>query len=256
MNSIYENKAQEIRSKYEKMNNELSAIKAINHDNISNLGLLKNLFSSQYQDVIQDLTKIIEYISVNNENKDNKDNKENVEEESPASIVRMLDLGWNEHETVEDSLINLNIYKNTSGGYWCATSRQVLEGSFLCKVLVEEMKTQSPSFWVHNFGIIKKDRKNHDNVYYNDSIVIASNGSLAGRYSGSGDAKKLFDGFWKTGDILIVKRDDQNNIYFGLNDESDLKLAYENEAGEFRIVLGFGSGTITDSFRMIYLNVN
>jgi len=254
MNSIYENKAQEIRSKYEKMNNELSAIKAINHDNISNLGLLKNLFSSQYQDVIQDLTKIIEYISANKENKDNKDNKEKVEEESPASIIRMLDLGWNEHETVEDTLITLG-KKTITGSYWCVTSRQVLEGSFLCKILVEEMNTQSPSWWVHNFGIIKKDRKNNDDVYYNDSIVIASNGSLAGRYSGSGDAKKLFEGFWKTGDTLIVKRDNQNNIYFGLNDETDLKLAYENEEGEFRIVLGFGSASKTDSFRMMYLNL-
>jgi len=255
MNTLYSGKIEKINIKYLQLINESSTNKGINHDNISNLVLLKNLFSTQYQDVIQDLTKIIEFISANNENKENKDNKEKVEEESPASIVRMLDLGWNEHVTVEDTLIRTT--SNINNGYWCVTSRQVLDGSFLCKILVEEMITQNPSWWVHNFGVIRKNRNNNnDGNYYDDCILMSSNGYLARKYSGSGDSKKLFEGFWKTGDTLIVKRDEQNNIYFGLNDESDLKLAYGNETGEFRIVLGFGSGTISDSFRMMYLNVN
>jgi len=55
---------------------------------------------------------------------------------------------------------------------------------------------------------------------------MSSNGFLVEKYSDEGDETRLFEGYWKTGDTLIVKRDEQNDIYFGINDENDLKNSH------------------------------
>jgi len=134
MYSVYSNKIEHLSKTNETMINEFSSNKEIYYKNLSNIVILKNLISNKYQDVLQDLTKIIEFKSVNSVN---KDNNLTVEEESPASIIKMLDLSWNEHRAVDNTLIQT--HKFTPSTYTCVSSRQVLNGTFLCKVLIEEI---------------------------------------------------------------------------------------------------------------------
>ena len=60
---------------------------------------------------------------------------------------------------------------------------------------------------------------------------------------------------WTKGDILFVKRDFNNSIWFGVNDESNMYEAYKNEEGIFRICMGFSSSVGRDRFRLVYLNL-
>ena len=48
-----------------------------------------------------------------------------------------------------------------------------------------------------------------------------------------------------------MKRDEQNNIYFAINNETSYKLAYDNIDGAFRIVLGFSVSANGDKYKTI-----
>jgi len=248
--SKYNEKINQISERYESLYNGLTEFKDNNKNkNMSQLHLIKEEYCKEFQVVIQQLTQIIDFISSNE-----KKNEETKEEESPASIVRMLNLNWMPNDAVEHNVITTNNHTDNSASYWCVVSEETLNGSFLSKVNIEKIENRNPSYWRHNFGIIRKDRKATDNEYYNDSITFQSNGWLTKEFYGSGDFKKLSEP-WKSGDTIILKRDTNNKIYFGVNDESDLQLAYEGISGEFKIVFGFSNSSKESVFRMDYLNI-
>ena len=58
---------------------------------------------------------------------------------------------------------------------------------------------------------------------------------------------------WKTGDDIIIKRDSDNDLWFGLNDEQSVVKSC-NAEGSFRIVMGFLNGDkSSEEFKLTYL---
>jgi len=247
MNSNYYNdKIKKFDEIYCKSNEELLKVKENSKNNIEKFANLKGLFSSEYNKIIEDLTAIINKVSETEEKKE-------VEEESPASIVRSLNLNWKDHPSCEGNLVTDNYAE--SGSYWYVESEQVLDGPFLCKVEIEEFSSLC-FYWHHMFGIIRvnnRESTSKDN-YYKDCIIMSSSGYLANKYLGEGAYKLLFRD-WVKGDVLIVKRDHNNTIYFGINDEYDMKEAFTGISGEYRICMGFTCHVRTDKFKMTYLNI-
>ena len=245
--SCYEDKINNLTNKSDSLLKTQAQAKHNIQDNHINLKSLQELFSSSYKLIIDDLTIIIDKISTTETNV--------VDEESPASKINSLNLNWVSHPSCEGNLV-INNHTNQSS-YWCVEGEQILDGAFLCKVEVEEFNGTG-GCWNHNFGIIRENKINFSQSnYYNNCILIASNNWLAKKYSGSGAHVQLpgTNQAWTKGDILFVKRDFNNSIWFGVNDESNMYEAYQNEEGSFRICMGFSSSVGSDRFRLVYLNL-
>jgi len=244
---LYFQKQELISSKYKLLLEQ----DAINHDtyikNKNNLIGLKEHFSSRYELIIQDLTKVIECISSLEEKKKSEKTEEDIEE-SPAGKPSCLNLCWMSDPATQCNVIN--VINDGKEYYWCVKSEEVLFGPFICKISVD-LLINLPDYWNHTCGIIKEDGVNNIS-YYNDSILMNSNGYIASKFSGSGAHKIIFDK-WKTGDELIIKRDHNNSISFGLNDENNLKEEFFSIEGNFRIVMGFCNSIQGDKFSMKYL---
>ena len=140
------------------------------------------------------------------------------------------------------------------GTNWNVKSEEVLTGEFRAVIKVHSIDSSKVSTnFSHCVGICRKNSTNIDN-YYNDSILIQSNGYLANKFSGSGSHKKLLKNSWKNGDEIIIIRDKNNSVFFAVNDEKEALLAFENISGEFRIILGFNSNNSGDKFELLELN--
>lgn len=144
--------------------------------------------------------------------------------------------------------------KKTSGTYWCIRSEEVLDGEFTARVKVKRIDAgKTGTYWNFGFGICRHNSTN-DNNYYNDAITMLSNGWLANKFTSSGSHRQLFTKHWAKDDILIIKRDEKNTVWFGVNDENNLKKAFDGITGEFRIVLGFGIAMQNDEFELIEID--
>jgi hypothetical protein len=199
----------------------------------------KNLFSKDFEETLNKVdknirSKEIQYIL---------DGKFNFND-----VGKSLDLSWENGS----SLINTS---SKGGSYWCVRSNETLNGQFLCKVKILSIDSSAvTSYWNYCFGVCKLNLRDQ-NTYYNDSLIFQSNGYISKEFTGSGSHLQLFNGQdWKTGDELLLKRDENNNIYFGINSETSLKLAFSNQPEPFKIVMGFSSVRNGDSFSMIELN--
>ena len=246
----WHNTLESITTTYQKLNQTLLTQKDTVLCSNKNLLSLKETFYLNYKTIIDELTFIIDKIS---DSSNEQSEKEKDTEESPASIIRSLNLNWISDSSTDGNLVT----SNKGSSYWCVESEQVLEGPFISKVEIEQF-TRNQYYWNHMFGIIRNNKISFDmGSYYNNAILISSNGWLADKYSGSGAHKKLWDQerHWKQGDILIVKRDNNNTIWFGINDESNLFEAFDNIDGEYRICMGFISTAGNEKFRMVYLNL-
>jgi len=130
--------------KIDKENNLLKNNTNKHKEMIIQLTEMKNLFSSNYTNVIMDLTFLIEKIqSVDIDKKENTD----LEEESPASIIRRKPHEFQELNTLQMSYLEVDdsrrIVNNKLGG-WCTVK---ILGGFL-----EEGKEDSLELMIHNEG--------------------------------------------------------------------------------------------------------
>lgn len=119
--------------------------------------------------------------------------------------------------------------------YWAEVSKEILKGSFFAKIKIVEI---NPSYanndWYYSIGMIKADTTDF-NSFYSYSIMLKSTGKA---YS-SGDSDVDLFTTWKTGDYIYVKRDENNTVLFGLNDEDNLRPAFYNKQGDYKILFGF-----------------
>ena len=136
---------------------------------------------------------------------------------------------------------NRIVITSHGGNYWCGKSQFVVGGVFEAKVTVIKIdNTKANGNYNYGVGLIKRVQTNDDNMYYKDSLIFYSNGFNNIKFNGYKD-KKLFDRIWKTGDIILIKRDKLNNVYFGINTDSTYKLAFESIEGSYQIVFGFSN---------------
>ena len=161
--------------------------------------------------------------------------------------------GKNNTELMNIGASSFNLYSlqpTNTGSYWTVKSQEVLEGAFECKIRVKHINSSSAnSYWNYGIGIMKHD-STRDSNYYDDGVVFLSNGWLANKFSGSGSHVQLFNNIWKDGDLLLIKRDESNNVYFGMNDENSYKLAFDNISGKYRVIFGFSSSMKEGEFEL------
>jgi len=209
----------------------------------SNFLKLKELFSSNFNNILEEIQVVINSISIHDAIKEDNDN------ESPASKIKMLSLNWIDdgYSTKLNEVIN---ERQNVKNYWLARSEEVLDGAFLCKILVENI-THNSAF-NHGAGILKHDLNvNNDGFYAYACCLYLSNGDLNQPFVGNPSGIKL--DIWRNGDEIIIKRDSDNDLWFGLNDETKL-VKSTNVPGPFRIVLGFlNASQENEVFKMVYL---
>ena len=98
------------------------------------------------------------------------DKNETIEEESPAGKQRSLNINWISCEATNGNQITSNKPSNQDGYYWCVKSEEVLTGSFICKVQVDNIA--SNDYWNHTFGIVKEASLKRGDYYYNCIKVV------------------------------------------------------------------------------------
>ena len=122
--------------------------------------------------------------------------------------------------------------------WWCAKSEFVLNRAFEVKISIIKIdENRAKSEWTYAVGMIKNCSKKVTD-YYKDSILLVSDGYKNKKFSGEYD-KKLLNNNWKPGDLILIKRDNLNNVYIGLANEMSYQLEYESIEGSFQIIFGF-----------------
>lgn len=145
---------------------------------------------------------------------------------------------------------------SNSNSYFVIKCSTPLFGPFKCKVKIWSINEGiTKDYWSYTFGVIKRNSiKNSD--YFHDSLLFHSNGYIAPQFSGSGGGNRLFNELWKIGDVLIVKRDAEGNVFFGINDKNNLKIAFSNIQEDFLLMLGFSQIVTQGSFEILALDKN
>ncbi len=135
--------------------------------------------------------------------------------------------------------------------YWSMRSTEVIEGGFICKIAIRHINQSNVNnYWNFCLGLSKLLIQN-DSSYYNDCVLIQSNGYCPTRFSGSGSGIKLLEKLWTIGDVLILKRDEHGTVFFGINDEEKLVRGHDNVTGPMKVVMGFSTSMNNDTFEMI-----
>jgi predicted DNA-binding protein YlxM (UPF0122 family) len=146
----------------------------------------------------------------------------------------------------------LNVVTQGSS-YWSARSKEMLEGAFSCKIAIRAINDgYVGSYWNYTCGLARPNITS-DSSYYNDCLVFQSNGYIASEFSGSGSHKQLFFNNWKVGDEILIKREENGNVFFGLNNETSYQLGFSNKQGQMRIVMGFSTSMSIGSFEIVEL---
>jgi hypothetical protein len=164
-------------------------------------------------------------------------------------------LKWDNGKSLALSIDGNDKFRAKTSSYRTFTSQELLTGSFLCKVKVIHVDPlQVRNSFNYTFGIIHNESRAKSKQFYQDSILLLVDGKLQNPYQGGYRENSAITSHWQKGDILIMKRDKKNDIYFGKNDEKTLQLCHLNVKGEFRIVVSMSkSNTTLDAFEMIEL---
>jgi hypothetical protein len=143
----------------------------------------------------------------------------------------------------------------TNEGLKNSISEDIVEGSFTCKVKIHNLDTcEVASYGDYAFGLLPVKEKlactNQEGASYEGCFLLKCRGLI--QQNTSSDATQYFP-MWKIKDTLIMKRDEKNNVYFGINEDSELKLLFSDLKGSFHIVLFYGYGQCLDFFEMLEL---
>ena len=173
---------------------------------------------------------------------------EEKENESQASIKRCLNLNWIPRQgATEDNLVS-NTYQ--TGSYWCVKSEEILDGAFIFKILIEHIG-DTPD-WRHQAGITIFDK---EGKHYKDGCFFLSSGIFQVPFEGA-NSSTVYPQKWKTGDEILIKRDTDGYLWFGLNNEFDM-VKHDKVEGNVRITMGFlnMNTTASEKFRMTNLEI-
>jgi len=209
---------------------------------------IKDFYSTNLYQIVNDIQLLLNSIAKEKEQSEHKD------DESPASKITMLSLNWAD-EGLSTHFNEVRNKRQQVQNYWVARSEEILDGAFTCKILVENIsETSRNNQFYHGAGIIQHDKNVSERGYYAYACCLfLSNGDISKPFEGNPNPNIKTLKPWKNGDIIIIKRDTDNDLWFGLNDESDM-VKSANVPGSFRIVMGFiKADKENEVFKMIYL---
>lgn len=150
---------------------------------------------------------------------------------------------------------NLNIFKFVKTNYGTqviSTSLENIQNNFEFKIrIIKINEKKAKSYSNYCIGIIRNNAISPD-TYFNNSILLQSNGFLYNKFSNISYGSKLFSECWKDGDIISCLKDEKNDIYFKLNDEP-YKKAYNEVTGNFNVVIGVNNSVEFGEFELLEL---
>jgi hypothetical protein len=219
-----------------KVKNEIKKLKKDLDDKI-NFVSTPSLFSKEFDEISSKVTNKLTQLKV----------EDVLNEKFSFTLNFKMNLNW------ESGSPDFTVTTRGSS-YWCIKSEEVVVGPFTCKVRIKNINASLvDSYWNYAFGIIKEVATNSESSYYNDCVLLQSNGYCPTQFSGSGSGISIFSQKWKTGDILLMKRDEYGTVFFGINSEDTYKEGFKNIIGNFRICMGFSTSMGGDQFEMIEL---
>lgn len=136
--------------------------------------------------------------------------------------------------------------RRNTGSYWCECSDEIFEGPLFARIRVNRITRKSD--WSLNIGLQRANSVNTTS-YYTDGVFFMCSGKITTQFQGN--QGRNMHRIWNDGDEIIIRRDETNAVYFGLNDESTLTQAYTNIAGPFRICIGFSTACDGDSIEIL-----
>ena len=196
-------------------------------DHQSNLKTIEEQLNKNNQELISNLKN--EITKQLNELKDNNialvDSLKNVIKKEEEEESKKIMQGFNS---------NRGVTSKHESEWWCSKSEYILNGAFEAKISIIKIdEIQAKGHYNYSLAMIKSNSSIVHN-FHPDSLVFSSHGQFH-KYDKNGAT--LFNSIWKSGDTIVVKRDKSNNVYFGIN--NDIKLAYKDIDGSFRILFGF-----------------
>lgn len=141
---------------------------------------------------------------------------------------------------------NVIIATNRGGSYWCECSEDVFEGPLFARLRINNISRKSD--WSLNIGLQRAESTN-TNSYYQDGVFFMCSGKITVAFQGNQGRNCLRA--WNNGDEVLIRRDENNVVYFGLNDETTLENVYNSVPGRMRLCVGFSSSMINDNIEIV-----
>lgn len=149
-----------------------------------------------------------------------------------------------------------NLFQNNSNivisdrrnnvSYWCEKGLEAYEGPFFARLRINNITRKTD--WSLNIGVIRANSTN-TNSYYQDGAFFMCSGKITVQFQGN-QGRNIFRQ-WNNGDEVLIKRDDKNDIYFGLNDDETMEKCFSNISGSYRLCVGFSNSMVGDNIEII-----
>lgn len=146
---------------------------------------------------------------------------------------------------------NISVSMTGRGGsYNREMSEQVFSGPLLARIKINNITRKND--WNLNIGLIRANNTNSNN-YYQDGVFYMCSGKITVQYQGN--QGRNITRAWENGDEIIIKRDENNDIWFGLNEDSSLQKVYTNITGEMRLCVGYSSSSSGDNIEILEVDL-
>ena len=140
----------------------------------------------------------------------------------------------------------------TGSSYWCECSEEVFEGPMFARIRINNITKKSD--WSLNIGL-QRANSNNTSSYYQDGVFYMCSGKITTAFQGN--QGRNLQRQWNNGDEVLIKRDENNTIWFGLNNEDSMEIAYQNNVNlnvPMRLCVGFSSSMNGDNIEIIEID--
>ncbi len=154
-------------------------------------------------------------------------------------------------KNLNDSLLTI-----PAGGssYKCYVSEELFENELTFSIKLNNIQQSFiNNYWNYCFGLIRKDKEDNQSSYYDNCVLLQSNGHINYQFSGSSNTEISNTRQWAQGDVITVIRDTEGTVYFSINDEERIEC-FKNINEEMRAVFGCSSSIIGDVIEIVACN--
>lgn len=257
---VYDNFVNKIDDSINSYNKKLGDIKNINYGEKEVLSEIRRdleIYSNELEKPIS-LKSELDSICIMARSKLSKLKIKDFEKKEFKFVLHSYSLFWNNGS---------QIFK-TSGAtegkiYEIFLSKAIIGGPFLCIIKINKISSVNfvNATGQMSIGLLKaihnnKKDKFDENTFFTRSLLISSNGYLHNKGSMSG-SKKIINTSWKENDLLILKRDSRNMVFFGMKQEENCVEISKSMKGKVQIIMSFNATNCReDVFEIVHLEYN
>lgn len=164
-------------------------------------------------------------------------------------------INWNKNSKFPDYVYeNPYILKVPIGDYKykAFVSEQLFTKKFTVKVkLVNLCKDRSfiNSNFSYAIGVCKDYCDDDQSSYYNNSVVLFSNGYINTKYKLIKNTTKKYTKIWEIDDTITIIRNEYNDIIFAINDQEP-EIAFDNIDMPVKLIAGFSNSVNGDILKI------